>query len=123
MDRIFLIFLIFLIFTSCDDKIEYEAQVNILSVKTEAIAQPNEPKVTRFAKVSYTLDNTCECTINGWEIYFNVALNGGPNITAMDNLYYTLETGETSDVQIATTPIPSYYDDARNASVKNLDIW
>jgi hypothetical protein len=119
-----LITIIFIfIFISCEDKIEYDAQVNIISVVTEAISQPYESKITRFAKVSYTINNTCECTIHGWEIYFNVAINGGPNVTAMDNRYYTLEAGETSKTQIASTPIPSYYEDARNASLKNLEMW
>jgi len=112
-----------LFFTSCEDKQVYDVEVNVLSVTTEAIVLPNETKVTRHANVNYCIENTCEKTIHGWEIYFNVALYQGTNITAMDNIYYSLESGETSKTQIAMATIPSYCYDARYASLKNIEIW
>jgi len=109
--------------TSCNDDPSYEAEVEIEYVTTQAISKPNESEVTRYAKVNYCVKNTCGNVIHGWEVFFNVALQKGTNITATDNIYYTLKPGEISEVQAATARIPYYYENARNASLKNIEIW
>lgn len=78
------------------------------------------------ANVRYSVKNTSNEIINGWNIYFRVSMNSGQQIDATDGLTYILEPEETSKTLIATGKLPSYFkneDEPASASLKFIEVY
>lgn len=76
--------------------------------------------------VKYQIENICEDSIRGWNIYFRVSMESGKQVLIHDGLTYDLEPGEVSDNIIAYSMIPDHFDDVDSpimASLKRLEIY
>ena len=117
-----LIILIFIIF-SCDKKEIKEIEITVLSTVTELRSEPGESEILKFAVVEYCAKNIGISNINGWEVYFNVHIERGPQQLAYESIYYLLEPEEESKVRAVECIIPDYYEDAYKATLKHVEAW
>lgn len=120
---------IFMMVTACDETNgDYDdIEVNIIEF-TEKRIYVWEDQLRRFdykANISYTVENVGTKTVEGWEIFFNVALTRGPNFIATDNKIFVLEPDSTSSIQIAVGTIPEAFEEEtiRAISLKNIETW
>lgn len=116
--------------SSCDDRNidNYDdIEINIVEYSKERIDvyENRQPRFDYLAVISYTVENVGTKVVDGWEIFFNVALTAGPNITATDNSHYTLEPGMISSIKEAKGTMIELYEDesVRGASLKNIETW
>ena len=116
MKKIILFLLLMLLF-GCEDNKGEDIKVTVVNTFTSSIGNRS------WAQVRYSIKNTGSTTVNGWEIYFTVSLNSGPNYTASANENYTIEPGETypSSLGIASVEIP-FGKTASNASFASIDL-
>jgi magnesium-transporting ATPase (P-type) len=122
--RFFLILTVLLYFScfvvTCSESDYYEdVEVTIVSTFTTTLSN----SVSQRANVRYTIKNTGTKTINGWKVFFSVYLQRGPQFTAYDYVYYTLEPGKISSAQITKVLIPSYYEKASGAFLRHIETW
>ena len=123
MAGVFLYISCFVIACNEESQNDKDVEVIIISTDTEFNTAPHETDVTKTAVIQYNVKNIGTKIINGWEIFFNVRLQRGPQLIASDNLYYTLEPGIVSSVQLARVLIPEYYEEARGSQLKHIEIW
>ena len=113
-----------IIFISCNHANEYEdIEVSILSTINEERSLPNDPISTTWAIISYNIENLGTKKVNGWNIFFNVNLEKGPQIIASDYVAHVIEPGQISSLKKTSVLIPSYYEKATGAVLKDIDTW
>lgn len=118
---LFLIFFITLL--SCDKEDPKEIEITVLSTITELRSKPGDPEITKFGIVEYCAKNIGKSNINGWEVYFNIHIERGPQQLAYESIYYHLEPDEVSNIRVVECIIPDYYEDAYKATLKHVEAW
>lgn len=117
-----LLTLLFAVF-SCEDNNVKEIQITVLSTTTELRSDPGESEMLKFGVVEYCAKNVGNSNINGWEVYFNVHIDRGPQQLAYESTYYLLEPEEESKIRVVECIIPDYYEDAYKATLKHVEAW
>ena len=118
---LFLIFFITLF--SCDEEDQKDIEITVLSTITEVRSEPGDPEIIKYGIVEYCAKNVGKSNINGWEVYFNVHVDRGPQQLAYESIYYRLEPDEVSSNRVVDCIIPDYYDDAYKATLKHVETW
>ena len=120
--RTILILLLITIF-NCEDKEIKEIEITVLSTTTELRSKPGDSEIIKFGIVEYCAKNIGDSNINGWEVYFNVHIDRGPQQLAYESIYYLLEPEDESKIRTVECIIPDYYGDAFKATLKHSEVW
>lgn len=116
----FLILILLIICISCDEA-EYYESVEVSIISTFMTCESNS--TSSWANVRYTVENIGTKELKGWEVFFNVHLERGPQLIAHESTYYTLEPGEISSGRVVKVLIPDYYDKAKSATLRHIETW
>jgi len=118
-----LLLLFFIILISCDEEDPKEIEITVLSTITELRSKPGDPEIIKHGIVEYCAKNIGKSNINGWEVYFNVHIDRGPQQLAHESIYYRLEPDEVSNNRVVECIIPNYYENAYKATLKHVEAW
>ena len=103
----------FIAIISCDHEPNIlDAEVNIIRTY----------KIGETAFVKYTVENTGDKIIRGWNVYFRISMESSKQIKAHDGLTYDLEVEETSEILIASGEIPDHFNDLDKPSLATLQL-